>query len=130
MTTLTKISTALIQNGLSLAICTVVQFGLYFLHVRSRRSYIDAVEMLTEDTQPYGHRMTHNLPLAKLYAATVLVSLNAREGWSWPQGYTVSFVGGQGTVAPSSNFSGVGFATNPAIATHVTGVKLFFLRAD
>jgi hypothetical protein len=80
---------------------------------------------LTDYLQPYGHRLTYNLPLSKLYTATLLAALNAREGWNWPENYLQSAAGVFNSIAAASNapstggftpnLSALGFAANPAL---------------
>jgi hypothetical protein len=55
-----------------------------------------------------------SLPLPQLYTATLLSTLNAREGWGWPASARARS-GSSGSGAGTAGTRGLGFAPNPAL---------------
>jgi hypothetical protein len=71
--------------------------------------------------------------------ATVLATLNAREGWNWPESYMRSSKGMFGSLGGSNaataggqnhGFSAMGFAANPALASHASMVRWMLYTCD
>lgn len=72
-----------VQTGMITAICAVIDLIAFLASVSLVLFRVEALLAYSPMLQPSGLHLVFNLPLSKLYANSLMSSLNSRAGWKY-----------------------------------------------